>query len=61
MSGLPKIKSDTQQDSLARYAIMARKEAEQRAKKLKHLVHCTKSFPRNCSNNLPKNTKKINL
>ena len=37
MSGLPKIKSDTQQDSLARYAIMARKEAEQRAKKTQTL------------------------
>jgi hypothetical protein len=33
MSGLPKIKSGTQRDSLARYAIMARKAAEQRARK----------------------------
>ena len=33
MSGLPKIKLDTQQNILARYAIIARKEAEQRARK----------------------------
>ena len=33
MSGLPKIKSGTQRNILARYAIIARKEAEQRARK----------------------------
>ena len=33
MSGIPKVKSGTQRDILAPYAIMARKEAEQRSKK----------------------------
>jgi len=37
MSSLPKIKARTPRDSLARYAIMARKEAEQRAKKTQTL------------------------
>ena len=44
MSGTPKVKSGTQQDILAPFAIMARKAAEQRAKKTQTLDPLHKEF-----------------